>query len=238
MKDVDAFIESLRQAPAGNIFNPWWQHDDLHDDYSNSAEIRRHHLKFYLLERLESCRYLLVGEALGYQGGHFSGIAMTSERMLLGHLSNKGIRPEHVFTRMAPVRTSREDVRKDGFSEPTATIVWGHLLSAGIDPYTFTIWNALPWHPYHADKGMLSNRTPVDREFTAGLQCLERLLDLMQPEKIVAVGEKAALQLEKLKIDFHKVRHPANGGAGKFREQFTALCGIPRNDAKDANGRN
>ncbi|EKD83379.1 MAG: hypothetical protein ACD_39C00718G0001 [uncultured bacterium] len=45
----------------------------------------------------------------------------------------------------------------------------------------------------------------------------------MQPEKIVAVGEKAALQLEKLQIEFFKVRHPANGGASKFREQFSAL---------------
>ncbi|KAF1083320.1 MAG: hypothetical protein GQF41_0098 [Candidatus Rifleibacterium amylolyticum] len=223
MKDVDSFIESLRNAPEGNIFNPWWQRDEQHDDYSNSPEIRRNHLKFYLQERLGRCRYLLVGEALGYQGGHFSGIAMTSERMLLGHLSNKGIEPEHIFTTIGPMRTSREEVRKDGFSEPTATIVWRHLLSAGIDPYTFAIWNALPWHPYNAGKGMLSNRTPVDREFEAGLQCLQRLIDLMEPEKIVAVGEKSALQLEKLKIEFYKVRHPANGGAGKFRDQFTAL---------------
>ena len=223
MKSVDSFIETLRQTPEGNLFNPWWQRDEQHDDYSNSAEIRRHQLKFYLQERLGRCRFLLVGEALGYQGGHFSGIAMTSERMLLGHLSNKGIRPEHIFTSITPTRTSREDVRKDGFSEPTATIAWGHLLAAGIDPYDFTIWNALPWHPYHASKGMLSNRTPVDKEFAAGLQCLERLLDLMQPQKIVAVGEKAALQLEKLRLKYYKVRHPANGGAGKFREQFTAL---------------
>lgn len=223
MKDVERFIESLRKAPEGNIFNPWWQRDELHDDYSNSPEIRRNHLKFYLQERLGHCRYLLVGEALGYQGGHFSGIAMTSERMLLGHLSSKGIMPEHIFKTIGPMRTSREDVRKDGFSEPTATIVWGHLLSAGIDPYSFTIWNALPWHPYHAGKGLLSNRTPVDREFSAGLKCLQRLIELMEPEKIIAVGEKAAVQLKKLQIEFYKVRHPANGGASKFRDQFTAL---------------
>lgn len=223
MKNAERFIESLRQAPTGNIFNPWWQPDEIHDDYSNSAEIRRHQLKAYLRERWGKCRYLLVGEALGYQGGHFSGIAMTSERMLLGHLTAKGIHPDHIFTGMEPSRTSRADIRKDGFTEPTATIVWGHLLGAGIDPYTFTIWNALPWHPYHADKGMLSNRTPTDSEFAAGLKCLERLLELMQPEKIVAVGKKASAQLEKLQIKFHEVRHPANGGAGKFREQFSAL---------------
>ncbi|MDD2998735.1 MAG: uracil-DNA glycosylase [Erysipelotrichia bacterium] len=223
MKSVDSFIESLRDTPEGCLFNPWWQHDDVHDDYNNSAEIRRHQLKFYLTERLGKTAFLLVGEALGYQGGHFSGIAMTSERMLLGHLRKKGITPEQVFTAITPTRTSREDVRADGFSEPTATIVWEHLLAAGINSYSFAIWNALPWHPYNQTKGMLSNRTPLDSEMAAGHKCLLDLIELLKPRKIVAVGEKAAAQLNALNINHSKVRHPANGGAVKFREQFSAL---------------
>lgn len=223
MKSVDIFIESLREMPKGCLFNPWWQHDDIHDDYSNSAEIRRHQLKSYLTERLGKTEFLLVGEALGYQGGHFSGIAMTSERMLLGHLRQKGITPEHVFTSIMPTRTSREEIRADGFSEPTATIVWQHLLATGINSYSFAIWNALPWHPYNKIKGMLSNRTPTESEMNAGHKCLLKLIDLLKPQKIIAVGEKAATQLSMLNIDFSKVRHPANGGAGKFREQFSAL---------------
>lgn len=220
---VDTFIEGLRECPTGNLFNPWWQNDTENDDYSNSAEIRRHQLKFYLSERLEKTRLLLVGEALGYQGGHFTGIAMTSERMLLGHLASKGLRPEHVFTAMQPSRTSRADVKKDGFVEPTATIVWGHMLEASHDPYSFVIWNALPWHPYQPGKGMLSNRTPQDSELAAGHKHLIALIELMQPQKIVAVGEKAAAQLALLKIEHFKVRHPANGGATKFRSQITEI---------------
>lgn len=221
--DIDDFIESLREAPAGNLFNPWWQNDPENDDYTNASEIRRHHLKAYLQERIGQTRLLLVGEAMGYQGGHFSGIAMTSERILLGHLRNKGIEPEHVFTSIMPTRTSRESVRKDGFTEPTATIVWGHLLAAGLNPYEFAIWNSLPWHPYHQSRGMLSNRTPTDAEFAAGHKRLACLIEMLQPQKIVAVGEKAAIQLIALDIKFCKVRHPANGGAVKFREQISAL---------------
>jgi uracil-DNA glycosylase len=221
--DIDEFIDLLRHDPTENLFNPWWQNDPENDDYSNACEIRRHQLKFYLKERLGHTRFLLIGEALGYQGGHFSGIAMTSERMLLGFHRQKGILPEHVFTSMMPCRTSRVELRQDGFNEPTATIVWSHLLSLGIDPYKFAIWNALPWHPFHKERGMLSNRTPTDAELAMGHARLFDLINLLQPKKVVAVGEKAAAQLSIMGLPFFKVRHPANGGAAKFRDQFSAL---------------
>lgn len=223
MKDIVRFIEGLKNSPAGTIFNPWWQRDETNDDYSNSAEIRRVQLRFYLEQRYKSTRFMLIGEALGYQGGHFTGIAMTSERILLGHLQKRNVLPEHVFTGLQPCRTSFEAIRKDGFSEPTATIVWSHLLQLGLDPYHFAIWNALPWHPYHESKGMLSNRTPTDAELAEGHKHLVKLIKIMNPQRIVAVGEKASLQLAALNVEHVKVRHPANGGAGKFRDQFHQL---------------
>lgn len=221
--DIDGFIESLRETPEGDLFNPWWQNDPENDDYTNASEIRRHQLKFYLQERLGRTRFLLIGEALGYQGGHFSGIAMTSERMLLGKQAGKGIRPEHIFTSMMPCRTSKEAIKPEGFNEPTATIVWSHLLASGLNSYDFAIWNALPWHPWQKSRGMLSNRTPTDREFAAGHAKLADLITILKPRQIVAVGEKAATQLTCMGLDFSKVRHPANGGAVKFREQFSTL---------------
>ena len=112
--DIDDFIESLRETPEGDLFNPWWQNDPENDDYTNASEIRRHQLKFYLQERLGRTRFLLIGEALGYQGGHFSGIAMTSERMLLGKQAGKGIWPEHIFTLKMPCRTSKETIKTEG----------------------------------------------------------------------------------------------------------------------------
>ena len=114
---------------------------------------RLENLARYFRERREA-DLLLLGEALGYQGGHFSGIAMTSERMLLGKSTIRGFRPEMVFHGLVPHRTSRPEARKNGFTEPTATIVWGMLLEAEVDPRAFLIWNAVPWHPFKPEKGI------------------------------------------------------------------------------------
>lgn len=220
---TDELLDLLRQAPKGYLFNPWWQIDPENDDYNNSCEIRRHQLQAYLEERLGKAHILLVGEAMGYQGGHFSGIAMTSERILLGKMLKKGISPDDVFTSLQPSRTSKVEVRADGFNEPTATIVWEHMLASGVNPYSFAIWNSLPWHPYNPEKGMLSNRTPTDSELSAGREILKVVIDMLKPAMIIAVGEKAAIQMEAMNIPFHKVRHPANGGANTFRMQITQL---------------
>ncbi|MDZ7719790.1 MAG: hypothetical protein U5K72_13320 [Balneolaceae bacterium] len=132
---IDEFISSLKHNPEG-LFNPWYHRDEEHDETEDAPEIRRHQLKTYLSERVESAKYLFIAEALGYQGGHFTGIAMTSERILLGHQEPKyGVRPDHVFQTIEPQRTSCPTVIEKGMSEPTATIMWGALIDLGINPY-------------------------------------------------------------------------------------------------------
>ena len=83
-KQLDKFLRLLKASPSGAVFNPWWQMDEENDIGSHSTAIRRKHLAVYFRERLGKARLAIVGEALGYRGGHFSGIPMTSERMLLG----------------------------------------------------------------------------------------------------------------------------------------------------------
>jgi hypothetical protein len=78
------FLLLLKASPSAAVFNPWWQIDDENDIGPNCPGIRREHLTVYFRERLDKARLAIVGEALGYRGGHFSGIPMTSERMLLG----------------------------------------------------------------------------------------------------------------------------------------------------------
>src|SRR3954469_4483485 len=83
-KQLDKFLRLLRASPSGAAFNPWWDVDEENDFSRNAPQIRRKHLTVYVRERLGKTRLAIVGEALGYRGGHFSGIPITSERMLLG----------------------------------------------------------------------------------------------------------------------------------------------------------
>jgi hypothetical protein len=216
---MDLFFKSLQAAKLDNVFNPWFCRDVENDIDSDSPAIRLSQLKQYMLER-KNAKYLLVGEALGYQGGHFTGIAMTSERILLGKMRHKSITPGHVFSGIEPRRTSMPSVKKDGFTEPTATIVWERLITSGFDMRDFILWNALPWHPYKPEKGILSNRTPSENEFEKGKPVMLALLKSVNVSKVIAVGEKSRIQLGEMGIDASMVRHPANGGAPKFREQI------------------
>ena len=219
--DIESFIEKLKHHPVGSgVFNPWYDVDKENDINEACPRVRRHQLSAYLIERIGQGATMLVGEALGYQGGHFTGIAMTSERILLGGQNKNGISPDHVFTNITPQRTSRPEVKTMGFSEPTATIVWGHLINAGLDPQKFILWNAFPWHPYNTKKGMLSNRTPTESELKTGVGILNQLIDITGAVNIIAVGEKSIAVLRQAGIDATKVRHPANGGAAKFKMQF------------------
>ena len=220
-KSPDYFISLLKDFPQlPNVFNPWRDIDPENDLGPEAPVIRREQLKAYLSERIGKASYILMGEALGYQGGHFSGIAMTSERILLGHQKNKGIEPEHVFNSVSPRRTSRPSVRPHGFTEPTATVAWGSLLNMGLDPRAFVIWNSFACHPFDSAKGLLSNRKPLEEELDAGEPVLRQFLSLFPDSLIIAVGNVAGERLETLGIDFIKVRHPANGGVGKFRQQL------------------
>ncbi len=218
----EAFVAALAAYRSAAVFNPWGETDPVNDLDRQGPLIRRRQLTAYLQERLGRARVLLLAEAIGYQGGHFSGIPMTSERLLLGGLRHKNLGPDDVF-RPPPQRTSSPRVKPDGFTEPTATIVWGFFKEAAVDPRSVVLWNAFPWHPYHPQRGLLSNRTPTDIELAAGHRVLQQLLELGQFETVVAVGRKSAAQLESLGLDAIEVRHPANGGAGKFRAQMSAI---------------
>ncbi|WP_020675095.1 uracil-DNA glycosylase [Geopsychrobacter electrodiphilus] len=218
----EAFVATLAAYRRCAVFNPWGERDPQNDRDLDGPLVRRRQLLAYLQERIGAARILLVAEAIGYQGGHFSGIPMTSERLLLGGLQHKDIFPADVFRR-APQRTSSPKIKPEGFTEPTATIVWGLLKSLGIDPRSVVLWNAFPWHPYQLQKGLLSNRTPSDEELVDGHGVLRLLLSLGGFKTLVAVGRKSAIQLAGLGLDAAEVRHPANGGAGKFREQMSGI---------------
>jgi len=219
-KEIDDFLRLLNVSPSGAVFNPWWEVDEQNDVGHNAPAIRRNQLRAYLEERLGKSKVAIIGEALGYRGGHFSGIPMTSERILLGKKKGSGIELEHVFSSIKPRRTSKSKKCPDGFSEPTATIVWSTLLRLGLKPQQFVLWNAFPWHSFDPRRGMLSNRMPNKSDRSAGLAVLKAFLDLFPCDEIVALGNVAVSQLKEMNVECQGVRHPASGGAKLFREQI------------------
>lgn len=218
---INQFLKLLHKPAPKQVFNPWVEVDKENDIDKTAPEKRVLNLKCYLQERTNA-EYLLLAEALGYQGGHFTGIPMTSERIILGHKREQGINPDHVC-RSPLYRTSNTKKHKDGFNEPTATIVWEKLINEGLDTRNFVLWNAFPWHPYKNSKGLLSNRTPTNNEMIEGLSVLEALLQAFNFKKIIALGNKADGSLRGMGIKAEKVRHPAMGGAERFREQFLKI---------------
>src|SRR6266568_8784592 len=222
-KKIDDFLRLLKESPSSAVFNPWWQVDEQNDIGRNAPEIRRKQLRAYLRKRLRKANVAIIGEALGYRGGHFSGIPMTSERLLLGRSKGFALEPNDLFSGIKPRRTSKPEKWPDGFSEPTATIVWIALLRLGLKPDQFVLWNAFPWHSFDSRRGMLSNRMPNKSEQAAGLPVLKAFLELFPCDRVVALGKIAAAQLEGLNVNAHCIRHPASGGAKLFRQQITVL---------------
>jgi hypothetical protein len=221
--ELDHFLRLLRRSPSRAVFNPWWEVDEQNDVDRNAPAVRRNQLRAYLQQRLGKAKLVIIGEAIGYRGGHFSGIPMTSERILLAQSKKVQLKPNDFFSNINPRRTSKTEVCPDGFSEPTATIVWGALLRLGVKANQFVLWNAFPWHSFDVCRGMLSNRMPNKSERAAGLPVLKAFLELFPCDRVVALGKIAAAQMEELNVNAHCVRHPASGGAKLFREQITDL---------------
>ncbi|RKW67992.1 MAG: uracil-DNA glycosylase, partial [Veillonella sp.] len=70
----------------------------------------------------------------------------------------------------------------------------------------------------------LTNRTPTKQELDLGWTYTKQLLDLFPQAQIIGVGQKASLTLSDYGINVQAtLRHPANGGAGLYKQQFQAF---------------
>ncbi len=227
---VERFMKRLQAFSAPRVFNPWKDYDERYDIHKRSSLIRRRQLSAYLEERIGKAKMLIIAEAVGYQGGRFTGIAMTCERMLLGF--HPTVFPSMVFSGLDPVRTSdgssayiaKQTQREKGFNEPTDSVVWNAMLDANIDPYEVVLWNIFPFHPYKGDDG-LTNRTPTKEELDQGWVYTSELMKLFPDARILGVGQKSSQTLQDYGVNVQAtLRHPANGGAGLYKQQFKEFC--------------
>jgi len=202
---LNGLLTELAVAKIGQTFN---QYRDLGpDDVPDAAAVRRANLRVYLEQRRDA-EIVAVGEAAGFQGMRWSGIAFTSERDLLRWGS--------------PYRPT---CRTRVWSEPSGTIVHGLLDQLGAEK-SLVLWNTVPTHPYRPGNE-LSNRRPTVAEIAAGQSLTRRFLDLVRPRVVVAVGRIA---LAALGQDARYVRHPANAGATAFRQQMAAILAAELRD--------
>jgi hypothetical protein len=199
---VERLLAELTRLRIGATFNQYAEAGP--DDVPGAAAIRLENLRAYLAER-PGADVVCLGEAGGYQGMRWSGIAFTSERDLLRW--------------GAPYRTT---CAARTWSEPSGTIVHKVLAELGAE-HRVILWNTVPTHP-HRPGEPLSNRRPTTAEVEAGAPLAMRLVELVRPRTVVAVGRIAESVLP---AGTAYVRHPANAGGPAFREGMRAILAAP-----------
>lgn len=199
----------IQTLPSGidGLYNPW---SDIcpEDRPTNGPQEKLERLARHL-DVLPD--FIMCGEAPGYQGCRHSGVAFTSERLLLeGAIPRIDTPSGRLTSRAAP------------YSEPSATIVWRTLYKLGIAEKT-VLWNAVQLHP-HQPGDFRSNRTPRSDEIALGETAMRLLVEAFPGAKVVAIGKKAEGLLTEMDIQVKAaVRHPANGGATEFAAGLQAL---------------
>lgn len=217
---IQEFIEKLQAYQGPLVFNPWRDFDPSCDIGEQAPVIRTANLRRYL-ELRQKAHYLFIAEGLGYQGGHFSGIAITSERIILGNhpdVEKKSVLGDWNYQRTSDANSAllNRTQKLLGFNEPTDTVVWNALNKHGLASFDVILWNIFPFHPYKEGK-LLSNRTPSNTELDLGIEYAKMLMELVPGMKVVAIGQKAANTLSRYGVECEAVPHPSMGGANRFK---------------------
>jgi uracil-DNA glycosylase len=195
---MDDLLADLVRARIGATFNQYSEAGP--DDCPGAGEARIANLRAYLEARSEA-DVVALGEAAGYQGMRWSGIAFTSER----DLARWG----------APYRPTCTARR---WSEPSGTIVHRVLEELAAERRVI-LWNTVPTHPHRPGEPH-SNRRPTVIEVELGAAFARRLIDIVRPATVVAVGRIAESVLGGNAV---YVRHPANGGGAAFAAGMRAI---------------
>lgn len=202
---AEKLINTLPYGIPG-LFNPWKDTCEFDEPWNTSVE------KLARLEAHLNCdaRYILCGEAPGYQGCRHSGLGFISEHQLMSQMIPRVNSAYERLTRHArPLK------------EPSATIVWKNLYKLGIQDVTLT-WNSVQMHP-HKPNDPQTNRKPTGLEIEHGKESLLMLRDAYPNAIFIGVGRVAEGLLSNVGIKAECIRHPANGGATEFASGLSRL---------------
>lgn len=208
MKPI-AFVEALSTVQLDAVFNPYSDHCPLHDR-ADAPQRRRANLRRFLESVADDeVDSIWIARDLGYRGGRRTGLPLTDEMHLQTFSTIYGL-PLSRATKGPPM------------AERTAAIIWRVLQQ--IDQ-PVSLWNIFPLHPFEPGDP-LSNRchTRAEREMFSDV--LFTLLDMLRPQRIIAIGRDAQKALADMSLDCHAVRHPSYGGQSEFISSMFALYGL------------
>lgn len=183
--------------------------ENLYRSDTREGHLRRANLEEYFRRMLlNKPQVMIIGEAPGYQGTRRTGVPFGSEHHISGASEVAFFKDQSGFTRAF----DGPRIRK----EPTSTVMWRTISQCQELPL---LWAVYPLHPHQPDN-IESNRTPTRSEVQACKAHLVELINMLQIETVIALGNVAKMTLDELGIDAVKVRHPSRGGASIFAQQL------------------
>lgn len=209
---VPDFLKIMQDYSADNVFNPYRNVCDQYDTI-DSPKLRFRVLN-EILQKAEKNKVdaIWLGRDLGHRGGRRTGLAFTDDLNVENHLKRWNVINNPFTYPEIPVK------------EQTASTIWSKLQN--IDEKIF-LWNIFPFHPYEMNEP-LTNRCHNKQENIIGKQILLQLIEMLQPKKILAIGNDAFNSVQQLNIEVNlkKARHPSYGGKNDFLEAIYNEYGV------------
>ncbi len=210
-----AFVDKVSSIKREGVFNPYLDICETYDK-PDASRARRETL-YRLVDKASRIKVdsLWIGRDLGHRGGRRTGLALTDEVRASSIGERWGVDVPR-FTYGEPV------------SENTATVIWSVLSSISENVF---LWNVFPLHPFSPGDSF-SNRSHNAEERRIGEEILEDLVDLIDPARIVAIGNDAEASANRIfnNRKVVKFRHPSFGGKNIFMSQAQELYGVmPKN---------
>ncbi len=198
------FVGALSAVQLEHVFNPYTDHCPLYDRH-DAALTRRQNLERSLSRAVDlKVRTIWIARDLGYRGGRRTGLALTDEMHLDAYSALFRGLPFERATIGAPV------------GERTANTIWRMLARVGEPVF---LWNVFPFHPHTPDNPM-TNRCHTASERNQCGSFFHALLEILKPDKIIAIGGDAHRAVDSMGISSIQVRHPSYGGQNVFIRQI------------------
>ncbi len=207
----DDFSSAVKSLNFPNVFNPYTD-TCFKFDKKDAPQYRLDTLRKIVTAAAErDIDSIWIGRDLGYRGGRRTGLALTDDRHVEEHAKRWEVRALH---------TTEGEI----LSELTATAIWNILNDIKGNIF---LWNVFPLHP-HEPGSQFSNRPHNKEEHRAGEEILDQLITLLNPKRLIAVGNDADETAKRFRgqRQVYKVRHPSYGGQDKFQSQMKGLYSL------------